>query len=185
MYIKSKRKNKMLKPTTCYTTGITADGESKLLDETVAEAQVPYPIFGCFQIQELFYTEENPQSLATRHHNKPYDIELPEGAMRFMKLRMPTKTEISASLQQAGEPLPDNWESYNLHSTDSVDYIYVLSGAISCITGTQRLELKTGDFLTQVGPEHTWINDNNEPCYLLAAMVGIKPSGTRKKMTVE
>jgi mannose-6-phosphate isomerase-like protein (cupin superfamily) len=116
---------------------------------------------------------------------KPYDIQLPAGAMRFLKIRMPIITEMASDLKAAGQDIPKDWTRYNLHSTDLVDYIYVLSGKITCIVGGQQIQLNEGDFLAQVGPEHTWVNEHNEPCYVLCAMVGIESSGNRMKTTVE
>ncbi|MCD6055132.1 MAG: hypothetical protein K0R12_94 [Gammaproteobacteria bacterium] len=95
-----------------------------------------------------------------------------------MKIRMPTKAEMIADLKQTGENIPQDWHKFNLHRTDSIDYIYILSGHISCIIGNKRIELSQGDFLTQIGPEHTWINDNDQPCYIFCVMMGIQPAGT-------
>lgn len=176
----------MLKPTRRITTGIDHEtNESKLIANELVEAFIPYPQFPCFKLQDIFYTEDNLQSLKTRHLAKPYDIDLPAGAMRFLKLRMPTISEMAAELKAADQTVPEDWAKYNLHNTDSVDYVYVLSGKITCVVGKQKIQLSEGDFLAQIGPEHTWVNEHNEPCYVLAIMVGIQPSGNRKKMTVE
>ena len=175
----------MSKTTRRVVTGVNENSDSKILTDEKVETFSPYPIFPSFQIQELFYTEDYPPSLATRHINKPYDINLPEGGLRFMKIRMSTKSEMTAELKLAGAPIPDDWTKFNLHNTDSVDYIYVLSGAITCVVGVEMLHLKEGDFLAQIGPEHTWINEHNEPCFILCAMIGIKQNTERKKMSVE
>jgi mannose-6-phosphate isomerase-like protein (cupin superfamily) len=167
-----------------FITGVN-DGKSRLLAQENVGAFAPYELFPCFQIHELFYTEDDPQSLATRHLTKTYDIDLPKGAMRMMMVRMPTIKEMEQDMITAGQPVPDDWSKHNIHNTDSVDYVFVLSGAIQCVTGEDVFELKQGDFLAQVGPEHTWINPNDEPCYILCIMVGIESSGNRKKMTVE
>jgi len=168
-----------------YTTGIDDQGVSRILAKDEVASFSPYELFPSFQIEELFYTQENPQSLNTRHFDKPYDIELPEGAIRLLKVRMPTKDEMTAELKQAGQAVPQDWTKFNLHNTDSVDYVYVLSGKITCVVGEEKLDLSAGDTLVQVGPEHTWVNDNDEPCYILCVMVGIASGGARKKMGVE
>jgi mannose-6-phosphate isomerase-like protein (cupin superfamily) len=176
----------MLKPIRRITTGIHhKTSESTIFSEEKVDILIPYSQFPCFKLQNIFYTEDSLQSLKTRHLNKPYDIELPPGAMRFLKIRMPTITEMAADLKAAGQDIPKDWKKYNLHSTDSIDYIYVLSGKITCIVGEQQLQLSEGDFLAQVGPEHTWVNEHNEPCYFLGVMIGIEPSGNHKKMMVE
>ena len=92
----------MFTPTRRVTAGFNDSQESVVLSEDTAQTLVPYPQFPSFQLQELFYTEHSPPSLATRHFNKPYDIQLPEGAMRIMKIRMPTIMEMTADLKAAG-----------------------------------------------------------------------------------
>ena len=102
-----------------------------------------------------------------------------------IRYRVTLVLEMAAELKQAGQVVPDDWKKFNLHNTDSVDYIYILSGKISLIIGEKIVQLKAGDFVTQVGTTHTWVNDNDEPCYFLCAMVGIKPGAKRGKMMVE
>lgn len=165
-------------------TGLNEQGESVLIADEAITSFVPYAICPFFQIEELFYTEDHPLSLLTRHVSCDYDINLPENTVRFMKIRMPTKTEIIQCLQAAGEPLPEDWTQFNLHRTDSIDYIYVLSGQNLCIVGDRQIPLKAGDFLAQIGPEHTWLNDHDEPCIILCIMFGLKASGARKEMPV-
>ena len=67
-----------------FTTGVD-NGVSGLLSEEEMGVFAPYEAFPCFQIRELFYTEDNPQSLATRHLAKAYDIDLPKGVTPTMK----------------------------------------------------------------------------------------------------
>ncbi len=167
------------------TTGFNKSGQSVILQEESLETFIPYPLFSGFQLQNLFYTEDKPQTLKTRHFDKPYEIDLPEGALRFLKVRMPTKTEMITDLQKAGAPIPEDWTKFNLHSTDTIDYLYILSGKVTCIIGEMPLPLSEGDFIAQFGPMHTWINDHSEPCYMLCVMVGLQVSGERKKLSVE
>jgi mannose-6-phosphate isomerase-like protein (cupin superfamily) len=167
-----------------FITGVDS-GKSRLLAQEKVGVFSPYEILPCFQIHELFYTEDDPQSLATRHLVKTYNIDLPKGAMRIMVVRMPTIKEMELDMIAASQPIPDDWSKHNIHNTDSVDYLFVLSGAIKCVTGEDTFELNQGDFLAQVGPEHTWVNPHDEACYILCIMVGTQPSGNRKQMAVE
>ncbi len=125
------------------------------------------------QMQELFYTEDFPQTLCTRHVEEPYQLALKKGAMRFLKIRMPTRKEIISHLEKQGQPIPENFVEWEMHQTQTADYIYVLSGQIACIVNGQSIELREGDFLAQIGAKHAWINDSNSPCYLLCFMVGL------------
>lgn len=166
------------------TTGVNEQRASHIIADEAVSMFAPYETFPSFQLQNLFYTEDSPQSLATRHNNAPYDINLPTGAFRFLRIRMPTVKEMIADLQAAGQPVPTDWKTFNLHATDSVDYIYILSGKITCVVGTEELQLQTGDFLAQVGPLHTWINNHDEPCYLLCIMLGTAPAAASVRFEV-
>ncbi len=138
-----------------------------------------------FQVQELFYSEDNPVSLQTRHLNKPFTFNLPERAMRFLKLRMPTKAEMVADLVQAGEAIPEDWGKFDLHRIDSIDYIYILSGNITCFVSEEKFDLSPGDLLVQIGAEHTWLNDHDEPCYAFCVTVGTPmPQGAERAETI-
>jgi len=55
------------------------NNQSKLISEDTVKTLIPYDVFPSFQLQNLFYTEDNPQSLDTRHKDVPYDIDLPIG----------------------------------------------------------------------------------------------------------
>lgn len=105
-----------------------------------------------------------------------YSLQLPTGAIRILKICMPTQTTIIEDLQNLGQPIPEDWTKFNLHSTLSIDYIFILSGSITYIVGENSIDLYEGDFLTQIGSEHTWVNNNTEPCYALCIMVGAKES---------
>jgi mannose-6-phosphate isomerase-like protein (cupin superfamily) len=174
----------MFNQTKCITTGIDDNNISKVFEEKIVPYFSPYEIFPSFQIQELFYTEDHPQTLKTQHLKKTYDINLPQGAMRFLKIRMPAKKDLINDLQQANMEIPADWTKYNLHNTDSVDYIYVLSGEITCVVGEELVHLTQGDFLTQVGPIHTWVNNSDEACEILCVMVGIEASINKLTMEV-
>jgi mannose-6-phosphate isomerase-like protein (cupin superfamily) len=169
----------MLKETRRVLSGLDKNQKSILLADEKIASFIPYSIFPSFQLQELFYTEDKPQSLNTCHMQKPYDLQLPEGAIRFLKIHMPIKAEMSADLEKEEQPLPSDWTKFNLHQTDSIDYIYILSGSVTCIVGIQSTELHAGDFLVQIGPEHTWINSHNEPCHCLCVMVGTQPTNQK------
>ncbi|KAJ7015844.1 hypothetical protein C8F04DRAFT_1021641 [Mycena alexandri] len=60
-----------------------------------------------------------------------------------------------------------------MHRTLSIDYAVVLSGEIVLsLDGGEEKTIKTGEFLVQRGVNHAWHNHTQEPCRMLAVMVG-------------
>lgn len=175
----------MFKVTRRITSFNDANQKPQLLADEIIEAFSPFPTLESFQLQNLFYIQDFPPSLSTRHSDTPYNLDLPAGALRFVKIRMPTQAEIVADLRKNNQEIPTDWRKFNVHRTDSIDYLYVLSGKITYVVGEELIELNEGDFLTQLGPEHTWINDNDQPCYLFGVVVGVKPTGLKKEMAVD
>lgn len=168
-----------------YISGVDKNGLSKIIQSDSIEPEAPYTQYPSLQLNNLFYSEESPQSVSTRHDPSPYSINLPAGALRVMTMRLPTQQEIIDDLTANNEPVPEDWTQFNRHRTDSVDCIYILSGEISYLSGEDRVELKAGDFLAQITPEHTWINEHDTPCIVLCIMTGTKPSGDAVSMIIE
>ena len=65
--------------------------------------------------------------------------------------------------------------SSGMHSTDTLDYVVILSGHITLSTGTRELVLGPGDVVVQRGTPHDWTNHTNESCF--AAVVLVSSSG--------
>jgi mannose-6-phosphate isomerase-like protein (cupin superfamily) len=98
----------------------------------------------------------------------------------------PLPTEVRVAAFQRMEQLFPGLSSHmepaapGMHTSDSVDFGYVLSGSI-CLElddGTER-ELRAGDTYVQNGTRHAWRNRTEQPCSILVVLVGAKrnPSG--------
>ena len=61
-----------------------------------------------------------------------------------------------------------------LHEVDSIDVITVISGEVFLVTETGETLLKPGDTLIQRGTKHTWRNRSDEPCVIVAFVVGAR-----------
>ena len=73
------------------------------------------------------------------------------------------------------------------HTTASVDFNYVVSGAVTVLIGSEggpvtEVDLAAGDVYIHRGPRHAWVNRGAEPCRLLCASVaatlpeGVEPA---------
>jgi uncharacterized cupin superfamily protein len=60
-----------------------------------------------------------------------------------------------------------------MHTTDTVDYVTILSGEIWLVLDDgAEVHLEPGDCVVQNGTQHAWHNRNPEPCVLVTVMVG-------------
>lgn len=67
---------------------------------------------------------------------------------------------------------PDN---PGFHTSDTVDLLYVASGAIVLeLDDGVTVPLSAGDTLVQYGTRHAWRNPHNEPCTLVTVSLGAR-----------
>ena len=58
-----------------------------------------------------------------------------------------------------------------MHRTETIDYIAVLSGEIDMDMDDSTVTLKAGDIMVQRGTNHAWVNRGKEPALLMAVLV--------------
>lgn len=61
------------------------------------------------------------------------------------------------------------------HRSDSIDYLIVLSGAVTMELDVGAITLSAGDTLVQRGTMHNWIVDGPEPCVMAVVLIDAKP----------
>ena len=60
-----------------------------------------------------------------------------------------------------------------MHTTDTVDYLVILSGAVHLeLDDGRTVQMKSGDCIIQNGTRHAWRNVRREPCVIAVVMVG-------------
>jgi len=107
----------------------------------------------------------------------------PVGGCRFLVFTVPPDSLGGA---QASDASPDALKATNpslaqtmqadapgMHRSETIDMLYVISGA--CVLELDdgvRLDLKAGDTAIQSGTMHAWRNPHDEPCRVIAAIVG-------------
>ena len=108
----------------------------------------------------------------------------PAGGFRFTLLTIPPDdavtppVDLPAALQEAGEKLPGMLEAVDaehphMHTTDTVDFVVILSGRLWLeVDDGREVELGKGDSLVQNGTRHAWRNRASEPCEMIAATIG-------------
>jgi quercetin dioxygenase-like cupin family protein len=64
-------------------------------------------------------------------------------------------------------------DSPGMHTTDSIDFEYVLSGEVWLeLDDGKEVHLRSGDTVVQNGTRHAWRNKSTEPCRLLFCLIG-------------
>jgi mannose-6-phosphate isomerase-like protein (cupin superfamily) len=81
--------------------------------------------------------------------------------------------EIARKLPGLAETLdPDE---PGMHTTATLDLVYVASGRVVLDLGGEERTLEAGDAVVQRGNRHAWRNDGPEPCVLVITMLGADP----------
>lgn len=58
-----------------------------------------------------------------------------------------------------------------MHSTETVDYVVVMSGEMDMELETGLVPIKAGDVIVQRGTLHNWVNNGSAPCRLAVVLV--------------
>jgi len=95
----------------------------------------------------------------------------------------PSDLDGAAAFKQFEEVAPGLMEhmdrsSPGMHTTDTIDFGYVISGEIvlELDDGAEKT-LKAGDLVVQNGTRHAWRNRTNEPVMMLFCLIGANRAG--------
>ena len=62
----------------------------------------------------------------------------------------------------------------DIHSTETVDYVIVISGEFTMIVDDREIVLSPGDVVVQQATPHGWANRGDEPCVVAAILLTAK-----------
>ena len=144
-----------MKPIRRLVTGHAADGRSTFLFDS--EVQAAATSEGV-SIAELWATSESPVSNAAS-----------EDAARESHRLLPDANGTLLRIFEVEPQSPDT--DLGFHTTDTLDYLYVISGEIHALLEDGEVLLCEGDVLVQRGTHHAWSNRSDAPCRMLAVMI--------------
>jgi Cupin domain len=167
------------------TTGQRPDGRSVIVADEAIEALTValapglecFPIWASDQPVDLPHDGTKP---ATRGWFPP------ERGFRFTILTIPpdgesaAPSDMQAALEEASEKLPGMIEAVDaklphMHSTDTIDFVVVLSGALCLeVDDGKEVTLLQGDSVIQNGTRHAWHNRSSKPCQIVSATIGAR-----------
>ncbi len=93
---------------------------------------------------------------------------------------MPKDLDMQLALAEIEQKLPGlatHLEADNpgMHTTDTVDFEYVLSGEVWLeLDDGKEVLLRAGDTVVQNGTRHAWRNKGTEPCRLVFCLIGAR-----------
>jgi hypothetical protein len=109
----------------------------------------------------------------------------PVGGFRFQVVTIPPEppggappVDPARATAEVEEKLPGllahmEPDSPGMHTTDTIDWDFVLSGEIFLeLDDGAEVHLHAGDCVIQNGTRHAWHNRSSEPCVLAVALVG-------------
>ena len=112
----------------------------------------------------------------------------PPDGIRFIVFTVPPRATASVgtvdpeALRELEEKFPGRAahmesDQTGLHTTPSVDLIYIVSGELWLeLDDGQEVHLRAGDTVVQNGVRHAWRNYSDHPCSLVACLIGARPS---------
>jgi quercetin dioxygenase-like cupin family protein len=181
----------MLQPIRRVVTGHDADGRSIIVsDETADNSSAELPFWPGVGTTSIWTTTSAPAS--NRDDDLPAKITgfAPAGCggvgFMVMELRpeadladMPPEqralatTPVARLFPQAHEI--DTSKSFQMHATDTVDLVIVLSGEIALLVDEGEVTLKPLDTVIQRGVNHGWVNRGKTPALLGCAVIDAQP----------
>ncbi len=111
------------------------------------------------------------------------------GGVRFFQCTIPPDAtpqpelaDVDAAVTEAETLVPGligvfEPDAPGMHRTDSIDFLYIISGrCILDLDNGRSVELGPQDTIVQNGTRHAWRNPFDEPCRLLAVLLGVSPA---------
>lgn len=143
-------------------TGIK-NGKSVITEDQQVENVVEH--FPGLIISDIWNTQNTPAGLEfeKRIPNTGFP-QTPKNGTYFRYVVIPPDKDLGVELRK-GEPHP------MMHTTQTLDYIIILSGELYLIMDEGETLLKPGDIVIQRGTNHAWSNRSDESCIQLAVLI--------------
>jgi len=140
--------------------GADSSGSSPVSDSAVESQAFGGP--GTPRIAVLWEERWTAAGWSSADPAQPYSPLPGADAVRFVELVLPAHDA----------PLPADAFDIPLHSTPTIDLLFVARGEAELVLDTGAVTLAAGDYLVMRGDVHGWRNVGPEECVLVAAMAG-------------
>jgi quercetin dioxygenase-like cupin family protein len=162
-------------------TGHTPDGKATVVSDTELDAINILP----FEFHNIWWADEAP-TFPDDGSPPLYSTYFPPvGGFRFViatwppeSVEQPENMDLDALLEKLEEAMPGavkymEKDSPGMHTTDTIDFEYVISGEIWLeLDDGKEVQLRAGDTVIQNGTRHAWHNRGSEPCSMVICLIG-------------
>ena len=170
-------------------TGQTSTGKSVFVSDEEVEPISP-PIMGGFGVVRIWGSDELTSLPTDGAPPSAHTFFPPRTGYRFALVTIPPEgdgtlpedldvEQAMADVQQMLPGILEHMEPENpgMHTTDTVDLDFVLSGELDLeLDDGAEVHLRPGDCVVQNGTRHAWRNRTSEPCVMLSILVGARRS---------
>ena len=165
-------------------TGHTAAGKATVASDTEVDA-ITVTLMPGTEFCRLWGADEAPTFPDAGSPTAAPAYFPPVGGFRFGIVTLapdavaaPKDLDIQLAMDEVEQKLPGlaahlEADSPGMHTTNSIDFEYVLSGEVCLeLDDGEEVHLRTGDTIVQNGTRHAWRNKSTEPCRLLFCLIG-------------
>jgi quercetin dioxygenase-like cupin family protein len=165
-------------------TGHSGDGKSVVASDTKLDG-IRLDLLPGFELCKLWGADQPPTYPDDGSSLEYHDWFPPLGGFRFIHGTLLPETSAASgdideeaakdAMEKEAPGLAATFEpdSPGMHTSDTVDLLYVVSGEVVLeLDDGAEVELKAGDTLVQSGTRHAWRNRSNEPCRIIAVLIG-------------
>ena len=145
-------------------TAVDEDGRSYLASASEIETAPP-PGYELPRVAALFRTESAPPPPRASSSARHIEVGLAPGHVRWMVIDHPPF-----------DPAKGENHTSELHTTDAIDLVYMVSGSADLILDDGVHPIRTGDCIVMAGVAHGQ-RSGPEGCRMLSAAVGTPPIG--------
>ena len=173
-------------------TGHDAQGRSIVISDEAPKNVVPNPADPDRGHINFWRTESVPAdnaAFADPMAGTPCPLPPPLGGTMFRFFQIaPEKNEAGLSTAERNARMGRMFEAAgaagarlsmnrhpSMHRTESVDYVILLQGEVTCLLDVGEVHMKPFDVLIQRGTNHGWVNDGEAPALLVAVLVAAHP----------
>ena len=163
-------------------TGHTPDGKSTVTSDTeldvisVGPALELYKIWGADEAPT--FPDDGSPPLYSMYFPPVDGFRFVIGTWPPESAVQPEKIDFDVVLEKLEETMPGaakymEKDSPGMHTTDTIDFEYIISGEIWLeLDDGKEVLLRAGDTVIQNGTRHAWHNRSSEPCSMVVCLIG-------------